>query len=163
MIELSTRRNFALWLTGGTVLRGWARSVSGDTTQGISLIENGLADLRAIGVTLFLQFYMGLKAEALHIADRTPEALETINEAEALIERFGARSICAELNRLRGVILAAMGAEESQIEASFCEAIRIAKEQKAASLEKRAAATYAEYRNRRATGSGTHDLRLRLL
>ena len=65
LIELSTRQNFALWLTGGTVLRAWARSVSGDTTQGISSIEDGLADLRAIGVTLLLQLYLGLKAEAL--------------------------------------------------------------------------------------------------
>jgi hypothetical protein len=47
----------------------------------------------------------------------------------------------AELHRLRGVFLAAMGADEAQIEASFCEAIRIAKEQKAVSLEKRAEAT----------------------
>jgi hypothetical protein len=39
-----------------------------------------------------------------------------------------------------------MGAEETQIEDSFQEAIRIAKEQKAISLEKRAEATYAEYR-----------------
>jgi hypothetical protein len=36
----------------------------------------------------------------------------------------------AELYRLRGVFLTAMGAEETQIEASFGEAIRIAKEQK---------------------------------
>ena len=38
-----------------------------------------------------------------------------------------------------------MGADETQIEASFCEAIRIAKEQKSISLEKRAEGTYAEY------------------
>ena len=42
-----------------------------------------------------------------------------------------------------------MGADEAQIEASFCEAIRIAKEQKSISLEKRAEATYAEYRRRK--------------
>jgi hypothetical protein len=47
-----------------------------------------------------------------------------------------------------------MGGEEAQIEASFCEAIRIAKEQKSVSLEKRADATYAEYRRLRASGSG---------
>jgi len=41
-----------------------------------------------------------------------------------------------------------MGAEENQIQVSFCEAIRIAKEQKAVSLQKRAEASYAEYRRR---------------
>jgi hypothetical protein len=35
-IELSTRLNFARWLTLGTILRGWARSASGDTAQGIA-------------------------------------------------------------------------------------------------------------------------------
>jgi hypothetical protein len=52
----------------------------------------------------------------------------------------------AELSRLRGVFLAALGAEESQIESSFQEAVRIAKEQKSVSLQKRAKTTFAEYR-----------------
>jgi hypothetical protein len=43
------------------------------------------------------------------------------------------------------MFLTAMGAEEAQIEASFCAAIKIAREQKSVSLEKRAEATYAEY------------------
>jgi hypothetical protein len=89
------------------------------------------------------------KAEALHLVDRTSEALEAINEAEALAERSEARWRCAELHRLHGVFLATIGAEETQIEASFCAAIRIAKEQKSVSLEKRAEATYAEYRCQR--------------
>ena len=66
----------------------------------------------------------------------------------------------AELRRLRGVLLAALGADEAQIEVSFGEAIRIAKEQKSVSLEKRAEATYAEYRRRKALGE--HRFRLPL-
>ena len=50
-----------------------------------------------------------------------------------------------------------MGAEETQIEASFCEAIRIAKEQKSVSLEKRAEATYAEYRAKKRAGQEDVD------
>jgi hypothetical protein len=42
---------------------------------------------------------------------------------------------------LLGVFLAAMDAEQTQIEASFREAIRIAKEQKSIALEKRAETT----------------------
>jgi hypothetical protein len=102
------------------------------------------------------------KAEALHRADRTSEALEAINEAEALAERFGQRSFCAELHRLRGVFLTALGVDETQIEASFREAIRIAKEQKSVSLEKRAEGTYAEYRCQKASASGGREFRLPL-
>jgi hypothetical protein len=74
----------------------------------------------------------------LYLADRTSEALEAIEEAEALAQRIEHCDYRAELHWLRGVCLAATGAGEGQIEASFCEAIRIAKEQKSVSLEKRA-------------------------
>jgi len=90
--------------------------------------------------------FLALKAEALHLADRTSEALEAIGEAEALAEKFEGRWWSAELHRLRGVFLATIGAEEVQIEASFCEAIRIAREQKSISLQNRAEGSYAEYR-----------------
>ena len=109
-----------------------------------------------------LPYLLSLKAEALHLADRTDEALETVREAERLAERSEARWWCAELHRLRGVFLTAMGAEEIQIDASFCAAIRVAKEQKAVSLHKRAEATYAEYHRQKASGSGGHGFRLPL-
>ena len=134
LIELSTRHNFAHLLATGAVCRGWARSASGNTGAGIAGIEEGIGDYRAIGSMLFLPFFLALKAEALYFADRTSEALDAITEAEALVERFENRCWCAELYRLRGVFLTTMGADETQIEASFCAALGIAKEQKSASL-----------------------------
>src|SRR5271157_1358938 len=162
LIELSTRHLFAQWLAAGQVFRGWARSVAGDTAQGISWIEDGIEGWRAPGTTLTLPFSLGLKAEALHLADRTSESLEAIREAEALVERSEERWFCAELHRLRGVFLAAMGVDESQIEASLCEAIRIAREQKSVSLQKRAEATNAEYRRQKASAPGGRGFRLPL-
>jgi tetratricopeptide (TPR) repeat protein len=162
LIELSTRHNFVFWLTIGAIHRGWARSASGDTVEGILWIEHGIRDFRAAGLMLGLPGYLALKAEALHLADRTSEALEAINEAEALAERFEQHYCFAELHRLRGVFLAALGADETQIEDSFCEAIRIAKEQKSISLERRAEATYGEYRRQKASASGGIGFRLPL-
>ena len=49
LIELSTRHHFAHWLASGTILRGWARSASGNTKEGISWIEDGIRDYRATG------------------------------------------------------------------------------------------------------------------
>jgi hypothetical protein len=162
LIELSTRQNFSYFLAEGTIFCGWARSLSGETGQGISWIEEGIEDYRATSVTLAVPYWLALKAEALHVAERTTEALEAIKEAETLAERSGERWWCAELHRLRGIFLTAMGADEAQIEASFQEAIRIAKEQKSVSLEKRAEATYAEYRRQKASGSGGRGFRLPL-
>jgi len=158
----STRHNFAPFLRRAAVLRGWARAASGETVEGISWIEEGIRNCRATGSMLEMPFLVALKAEALCLGDRTSDALQAITEAEALIERFENRYWSAELHRLRGVFLAAMGAEETQIEASFQEAIRIAKEQKSVSLQKRAEATYAEYQRQKASGSGGRAIRLPL-
>ena len=162
LIELSTRQNFMLWLAGGEVLRGWARSASGDTAEGISWIEEGIRDFRATGAINGVQGCLLLKAEALHLAHRTCEALEAIEEAEGLVERSEERWCCAELHRLRAVFLAAIGADEPQIEASLRAAISTAKRQKSCSLQKRAEATYAEYCRQKASASGEHELRLPL-
>ena len=152
LVKLSTRQNFPYWLVVGSIFRGWARSASGDTAVGLSWIEDGIRTHRASGSILAMPGFLALKAEALYLTGRTREALEAIEEAETLADRFEQRTSCAELHKLRGVFLAAMGADETRIEASFREAIRIAREQKSVSLEKRAEATFAEYRAKRRVG-----------
>ena len=99
-------------------------------------------------------YFLALKAEALHLADRTSEALETIREAEGQVEKSEERWWCAELHRLRGVFLTAISSEETQIEASFAAAISTAKQQKSVSLATRAEATYAQYLEQKANAPG---------
>ena len=163
LIELSTRQNFAQWLAIGAIFRGWARSASGDTAEGsIAWIEDGIRDYRVSGSMLFVPLWLALKAEALHLANRTAEAIEAIKEAEAVVEKSEERTWSAELHRLRGLFLAAVGAKETQTEAAFSAAISTARKQKSVSLEKRAEATYAEYRRQKASGSGGRVFRLPL-
>jgi hypothetical protein len=111
---------------------------------------------------LRMPYYLALKAEALYLANYTAEALEIIREAEGVVERFEERGSCAELHRLRGVFLAKLGADETQVEASFCTAISTAKEQKSISLTKRAEESYTEYRRQKASALGGHRFRLPL-
>jgi serine/threonine protein kinase len=162
LVELSTRHQFALYAAGGKILRSWARSVSGRTAEGLAGIEGGIRDWRATEAILFMPYWLHIKGETLYLADRTAEALKAIKEAEALAERFEQRCWSADLHRLRGVFLAAIGADEAQIEASFCAAIETAKEQKSTSLAKRAEATYAEYRKQKANASAGRGLGLPL-
>jgi predicted ATPase len=162
LMELSTRYNLAYFLTVSAIHRGWARNAFGDFAEGISGIERGIRDLRATGAVLGMPIFLARKAEALHLAGRTSEALEAISEAETVAERFEQRYFCAELQRFRGVFLAAVGSEGTQIEASFCAAIKIAREQKSISLEKRAEESYAEYRRQKANASGERGFRLSL-
>jgi hypothetical protein len=60
-------------------------------------------------------YFLSLKAEALHFADRTSEALEMLNEAIALIEASGALCWSAPFYRLRGVFLSKLGADELKL------------------------------------------------
>jgi predicted ATPase len=162
LIELSTRHHFVSWLAAGEILHGWVRSASGHAAAGISRIEEGINDWRATGTTFCVPLWLALKAEALYLANRTQEALTAIKEAEALVERSGERCYHAELHRLRGVLLTALGAEDTEIEASFCAAIRTANEQKARSLAARAEASYADYRRQKTSALREHGFRLPL-
>jgi hypothetical protein len=64
-------------------------------------------------------------------------------------------------HRFRGVFLAATGADETEVEATFSAAIRTAREQKSISLEKRAEGTYA-ISHAKARASGGRGFRLPL-
>ena len=162
LIELATRHGFVHWLAIGEVFRGWARSASGNTAGGIPWIEKGIEDYRATGSIVWVPYFLALKAEALHLADRTSDALRAITEAEALVETSEARCWSAELFRLRGVFLTKLGADEGQIEKALGEAIKTAKEQKSISLIKRAEETCAEYRRQKASGLEGRGFRLPL-
>jgi hypothetical protein len=106
-------------------------------------------------------FYLTLGV-SLRGWDRTSEALEAINEAEAVTQSVERHVSDSTIHRLGAVFLANLGADETQIEASFSAAIRTAKEQKSVSLAKRAEATRAEYRRQKASASGGRGFRLPL-
>ena len=146
MLELSTRHNFAFFRSGAAILRGWAQSALGDTTRGVLSIELGIEAWRANGAIIDLSFWLALKAESLHLAGLTLNALEALKEAEQLIKRSEERYWCAELHRLRAVFLSAIGSDQTQIEASFHAAIKTGQEQKSISLVRRAKKSYAEWR-----------------
>ena len=76
LIQLSTRQNFPYWMAIGTVFRGWARSASGDTAQGILWIEDAIRDHLA-GSILSMPVLLAIK------------------EAEALVEISEERRWCA--------------------------------------------------------------------
>ena len=121
----------------------------GDTAAGVAWIEDGIRDWLETGAVRIMPFWLSLKAEVLYLAGRTPEALETIKKALTLSEESGEREWYPELQRLRGVFLAAIGANKAEVEAAFGEAIRTAQQQTSVSLLKRAEASHAEYRSQR--------------
>ena len=78
----------------GTVLSSFAVSdVRTVDRRGSAIpwIEQEIRDSRATGAVRSLPLFLALKAEALHLANRTSEALETRNEAEAVAKRLQQR------------------------------------------------------------------------
>ena len=126
------------------------------------MMEEAIQAYMATGSLRNLPYMLAVKAEAMHLADRTSEALKAIEEAKTMAEKCEEREWCAELHRLRGVFLSAERANELQSEASFAEAIRIAKEQHSRSLAARAEASYTEYRLQKARALGELGFRLPL-
>ncbi len=162
LVELATRQHFPHFRAWGIALLGWARSVSGLFAPGISWIEDAIEELQTMGALFPMLGLMAPKAEALYLANRTSEALQTIREAQTLVEKTEARWWSAEFHRLRAIFLTAIDADEAEIERAFQAAINTAKQQKSTSLMKRAEATYAEYCRQKGGALGGHGLRLSL-
>jgi hypothetical protein len=101
----------------------------------------------------------GSTAEGL---SRIENGLRGYRAAGSMLNSSWALALKAELHWLRGAFLAAMDSDQAQIETSLGEAIRVAKEQKSISLEKRAEETFAEYRRQKASESGGRGFRLPL-
>jgi hypothetical protein len=162
LLELSTRQHFPHFRAWSNAMLGWIRSVAGLFTQGLSWMDDGIEEIRITGAVLQMPSLLASKAEALYLANRTPEALATTKEAEMLVEKTEARWWSAEFYRLRAIFLAAMDGNQAEIERAFQDAINTAKQQKSTSLRKRAEASYTEYRQRKAGTVGGQPLRLPL-
>ena len=64
------RYNIVYWIALGAIYRGWARAFS--VTQPKVFVDRGRNRVfRANGSMLGMPFYLALKAEALHLANRT--------------------------------------------------------------------------------------------
>jgi predicted ATPase len=145
LIELSTRQHFDQWRAAGRVFGGWARSAYGRPAEGIAWIEEAIGEWKAPGSTRVVPYWLALKAEALQFAGRLSEALDAVQEAEALAKASGELWWLAELYRLQGVFLSGLEEPSDEIENAFCNALRTATQQKSLSLAKRAEISYAEY------------------
>jgi DNA-binding winged helix-turn-helix (wHTH) protein/predicted ATPase len=137
----ATRYDFDVFLLIAQIYRAWLVAEDGDREEGLALLRGGLAAFQAIGSELGRPTFLGIAATIAADLGRRDEALETVAEALALSERTGLRYWDAELHRLRGTFLAVVDAAAA--DASFSEALTIARAQQARALELRAAMSRA--------------------
>ena len=144
-VTLSTDQGFPSWLALGTLLRGSALTALGQQDEGIKQLHQGITDWRAIGTELFVPYFLTLLAEDYGRLSQVVEALNALKEGWLVTERTGEQWWKAEMYRLKGELLLHQSTlDEAQAENYFQQALEVAWNQRAKSLELRAATSMAK-------------------
>jgi class 3 adenylate cyclase/predicted ATPase len=157
-IAICSEQGFPLFMSMGTILRGWALGQEGRGEEGVAQMRRGLADLRATGAGLWQPTFLSLIAEADGRIGQARRGLEVLGEAMAIVDRNDERFYETELHRLKGELLLSTPADPSGAERCFRIALEIAGRQRAKSLELRAACSLARLCAREGRRSEAHDL-----
>jgi predicted ATPase len=140
LITLSREQDFALWVAGGMLLHGWALTAQGRWEEGLAQMQQGLTDWRATGAEIWRPYFLTLLAEAYATAGQIEAGLSAVDEALMVAHTMGEHWWDAESHRLKGEGLQRQVVpDEQQAEACFQQALDIARQQQARSLELRAA------------------------
>ena len=132
----------AVAVANATMLRGWARTASGQVREGIVDVRDGLSTWRATGSRLQVPYRLARAADAYRAAGEAQEGLRLIEEAVAVVDDSGDRWFQPELHRLRGELLLGSGQRDAA-EQSFQEALRGASNPQAKFLALRAGTSLA--------------------
>jgi predicted ATPase len=124
------------------VLRGAALFERGSVGDAAASIQAGLAARETIGWQFFRPYHLAIVGAVLGRAGDHEGATAALAEAQAIIEASSERWWEAEIHRLKGVLLLSRR-NLGESERCFAEAIRIAQQQQAKSLELRAATNLA--------------------
>lgn len=131
------------WLALGMLFQGRALAEEGQVRQRIEQISAILDRHKGEGHLTFRTHFLSLLAEAYAVADDFNAAVTTLNEATALSKQTGEQFWLAELMRLRGDYLLAQSIDDDEVESCYQQAITIAQQQNAKSLELRATMSLA--------------------
>ena len=138
-MQLSTEHGLALPKAWSTGVAGWCAAENGERDRGFALLTEATAALRAMQSLAFVPYLLGLLADARIKAGYQSEAMKAVKEGIAMAEASGERFYSAELYRLHGELLAQPSiGQPDKAEAAFRTAIKIAKQQGALSLERKA-------------------------
>jgi hypothetical protein len=137
-IRLAEEMTLPLWHAWSGIHLGWAMSQN-DAALGLTEIEAGLREASEIGAGRYEPFHLGIAAEACARAGWKDEAERRISEAFTALSRGHHDAFAAELYRIRAAILTRLDRKHEAAAADLLRALDLARQQKALSLELRAA------------------------
>jgi predicted ATPase len=138
LMDLCREQGFTMLFAGGMILHGWSLTWQAQRQEGLDLMRRGLADWQATGALSHRPFHLALLADVLGRDGQVAEGQATLAEALALVQRTEERFWEAELHRLQGELLL-MRAEAEEAETCIRRSLDVARHQKSAALELRAA------------------------
>jgi predicted ATPase len=137
MLALSIERGLPLNLGWATAYRGAALVARGQTEEGLAQITQATTRIRATGAVTGGPDLLMMLAEAHSRLGRPGDALSCLTEAAEIIETTDERYREAEMHRLRGDALNAMG-DHDAAEMNYHQALAVARQQSAKLFELRA-------------------------
>ena len=140
LLAMPKGREFDLWLAIAQAFQGWGWLAQEDrVSAGVERLEQGLRAFRDTGTKLYLPYMLMLLAEGYRRVAQSEAALSTLSEALTLAEASGERWSAAELHRQRGELLLSLHDPQiEQAQTCYRQAIAIARQQGAKTLELRA-------------------------
>jgi predicted ATPase/DNA-binding winged helix-turn-helix (wHTH) protein len=145
LLDYSARHSLELWHILGRCWDGVRHIRRGDVVGGLPLLSAARRELRQTRFALRYPFFGAVLAEGLAAAGQAGEALSTIDETLALIDRTEERWCLAELLRLKAELLLLQdpGSIGSAAEDLFQKAVDLTRQQGALSWELRAVTSFA--------------------
>ena len=145
LVALAEDKGAALWKAWGIIHRGRIFAANGQPAEAIPIITEGLSASRSTGATRYLgPLFLSDLAWAYALLGRTDDALVTIAEAIAVLEKTRQRCFEADVNRVAGeIVLRSPKEDVAKAQVYFDRALEVARSQKAKSLELRAAMSLA--------------------
>jgi class 3 adenylate cyclase/predicted ATPase len=124
LVQLAAAQQLAAFSIFGNMYRAWVLAQQGRHEDGIAQLRRALGEYLASGQRVSHNWYLGWLAEAHLQAGAVADGLATIEDALGAAPEE--RCHIPELLRLRGDLLALGGADTSQAEATYREAIALA-------------------------------------
>jgi predicted ATPase len=157
LLALTAEHDLGLYRALGLIVRGWCLAALGCADEGISLVGAGLAGMDELGFMAHRAWFLAFLGDACRMAGQWHTALEHLAEARRLAEETGERWCLAETVRMGGDTLLAMG-DPKAAEASYHDALDLARRQGARLWELRAATSLARLWRDRGKRAEARDL-----
>src|SRR5207253_410690 len=139
-VALATEQGLPLWLPWGMIFGGRVLVEQGQGEAGMAQMRQAVTAFEAIQSRLLRPYCLALLAEAYGKVRQTEAGLAVLAEALTVAHENGERQYEAELYRLKGELLLKQDVpDEPEAESCLRQAVDVARQQQAKSLELRAA------------------------